>query len=87
MSAACVRCAVKLFGKQADLAGGRSIDVEVTPCVTTCREVLDRLAVAVPALQPSMAASVLAVDHEVAAPTRVLRGDEELALIGLVGGG
>ncbi|MEM6756576.1 MAG: hypothetical protein AAF586_05360 [Planctomycetota bacterium] len=78
---------VKLFGPQAQRAGRRSVAVEVTGGSTTCDEVLKRLRDAAPALAGSMSASVLAVDHAVASGDRVLTGDEELALIGLIGGG
>ncbi|MEM6331797.1 MAG: MoaD/ThiS family protein [Planctomycetota bacterium] len=87
MNSTSVPCPVRLFGQQARLAGIRAIEVGVSPGVTTCRDVLDRLVEIAPALAPSMPASVLAVNHEVAPATRTLRGDEELALIGLVGGG
>ena len=78
---------VLLFGPQAQLLGQRAVEVAVWPGVTTCGEVLATLGALCPGLADSLPASRLAVDHEVAAADRVLRGDEELALIGLVGGG
>lgn len=81
------RIEVKLFGPQAARAGRRSVAVDVVIGSTTCDDVLAQLREAAPALAGSVSASVLAVDHEVAAGDRVLAGDEELALIGLIGGG
>ncbi|MEM0913590.1 MAG: MoaD/ThiS family protein [Planctomycetota bacterium] len=87
MSGDAKACDVRLFGRQAEIAGSGSVAVEVVAGSTTCAEVLTRLGEAVPGLLPSLGASVLAVDHAVASPMRRLEGGEELALIGLVGGG
>ncbi|MEM6757669.1 MAG: MoaD/ThiS family protein [Planctomycetota bacterium] len=78
---------VRLFGPQADLTGQREIQVEVTPGRTTSADVLQQLGDKEPALAESLPDSRLAVNHEYADPGAPLRGDEELALIGLVGGG
>ncbi|MEM6756525.1 MAG: MoaD/ThiS family protein [Planctomycetota bacterium] len=78
---------VRLFGPQAELAGRREIQVTVSPGRTTAADVLRQLGEAQPALAASLPGSRLAVDHEYADPDAPLRGDEELALIGLVGGG
>ncbi len=82
-----VRASVRLFGPQAGLSGRRTIDVRIVPGVTTCADVLTQLESSCAALTDSLASSRLAVDHELATTDTRLTGDEELALIGMVGGG
>ncbi|MEM1026786.1 MAG: MoaD/ThiS family protein [Planctomycetota bacterium] len=82
-----MRAEVLLFGPQAELTGTRKVEIELTPGKTTCAEVLRRLGEVCVPLRDSLPSSRLAVDHAFPEPDRVLAGDEELALIGLVGGG
>lgn len=81
------RVEVLLFGPQAELAGVRSVGIDIAAGRTTCAEALSLVAERCAALRPSIASSRLAVDHAFADGCAVLRGDEELALIGMVGGG
>lgn len=77
---------VKLFGVQAQLAGAQEVLVRVRPGATVA-DARAALAEAAPALAASLGASRFAVDFAYAAEDRVLDGTEEVALIGLVGGG
>ena len=81
-----VEIPVRLFGVQAQLAGAEAVVVRV-PRGATVADARAALAEAAPALRPSLGASRFAVDHAYAAEDRVLGGAEEVALIGLVGGG
>lgn len=84
---ATVRMDVLLFGPQAALAGARVVAVEVVPGRTTGAEVLLALGEACDVLRESLPASRLAVNHALVEGDVVLRGDEALALIGMVSGG
>lgn len=78
---------LRLFGPQAQLVGQPAIAVRVDPGQTTCETMMITLAEQWPVLRASLASSRLAVNHELASPSTKLQGDEELALIGLIGGG
>ena len=78
---------VLLFGPQAALAGTRSVSVSIEPGCTTCAAVLTAIGEGCEVLQPSLATSRLAVDQVLRDRDFVLHGHEELALIGMVGGG
>ena len=78
---------VKLFGVQAQLAGAAEVAVRVGPGRTTVAELRALLADAAPALRPSLGSSRFAVGGAYAGEDRVLAAGEEVALIGLVGGG
>ncbi|BAM03641.1 MoaD/ThiS family protein [Phycisphaera mikurensis] len=78
---------VRLFGVQAERAGRGSVCVRVSPGATTLGDLRGLIAAAEPSLAASLPASRFAVDHAYAAEDRTLAGDEEVALIGLVGGG
>lgn len=82
-----IRCKVLLFGPQSALAGASSLEVEVVAGQTTCAAVLKQVSDACEALVPSLASSRLAVNHVLVDGPQTINGDEELALIGLVGGG
>ncbi|MEM1099549.1 MAG: MoaD/ThiS family protein [Planctomycetota bacterium] len=81
------RVGVLIFGPQAELAGKRCIDVDICPGQTTAAEVLQQLGEACEDLQASLPLSRLAVNHAFCNAEQPLKGDEELALIGMVGGG
>ena len=78
---------VKVFGVQAQRVGGREVRVRVAGEPVTVGAVRRALAGQVPALADSLAGSRLAVDLEYAAEDLVIAPGQELALIGLVGGG
>ena len=78
---------VRLFGPQAQRAGGRSVHVEVPDARPTCVEVRRALAEAAPALADSLPGSWLAVNHEYAEESRVIASTDEVALIGMISGG
>ncbi|MEM7577513.1 MAG: MoaD/ThiS family protein [Planctomycetota bacterium] len=82
-----VRMEVLLFGPQAALAKVRALSIEVVPGETTCADALRELGEACEFLRDSLPASRLAVNHALVDADVVLRGDEALALIGMVGGG
>lgn len=77
---------VKLLGPQAQLAGARELRLALagTPTVGALRAAL---AQASPALAPSLASSRLAVNHEFASDSDTIKATDEVALIGMVGGG
>jgi sulfur carrier protein ThiS len=76
---------VLLFGPYADAVGARSIAVEVPPRATVA-DVLASLD-AVPALAPLMSGAHLAVNASYVPRETRVDATDELALIGLVGGG
>lgn len=78
---------VLLFGPQAQIAGVPSIEVAVASDSTTAADVLAAIAPACPALAPSLPSSRLAVNHAFAEPDTRITATDELALIGLIGGG
>ncbi len=77
---------VKLFGPQAQLAQAREVrlDLAEAPTVGALRAAL---AEAKPALAPTLAASRVAVNHEFATDCDMISTKDEVALIGMVGGG
>ena len=78
---------IKLFGPQATLAGEREVTIKTPQPSATAGEVLRLLGQVSPALGPSLDASRLAINHEFAADTTVVRPSDEIALIGMVSGG
>jgi molybdopterin converting factor small subunit len=81
------RYTVKLFGPQARLAQQREVEVEVAGDSTQAREVLAAVGAACPALGESLASSRLAVNHAFAPGDTPVRPGDEVALIGMLGGG
>lgn len=79
--------AIKLFGMHAARAGTREIRVEIDHPHITANSLLQRIAQAAPAIADSVPTSRLAVDHEFAQPEATVRADQEIALIGMIGGG
>jgi molybdopterin converting factor small subunit len=82
-----MRCEVKLFGPQADAVGASSVPILIEPGITRCSDLLQMLSEQHEALRHSIGVSRLAVDYDLAEPSTLLKGTEELALIGLVNGG
>ena len=78
---------LRLFGPQAQLAGCREVKVSVVPGSTSARQVLDEMSLRYPVLTESLATSRLAINHQLASDDAVIDGSEELAIIGMVGGG
>jgi len=79
---------VKLFGPQARLAGKPEVRLEVDDAQATCGGVLRALADTEPAfLAASIGSSRLAVNHAFVAADHRITPDDEVALIGLIGGG
>jgi molybdopterin converting factor small subunit len=78
---------VKLFGPQAQLAGSRQLEVELSGEQATVGQVLSGLADREPRLAPSLPASRIAVNQAFAASDTLIGSDDEVALIGMVGGG
>ncbi len=77
---------VHLFGPYADAHGGAVLLVDA-PEPATASEVIERIREASPSLAAMLPSARLAVNHRFArADDTVLSGDE-VALIGLVGGG
>lgn len=78
---------VLLFGPQANLVGERSLAIKTATDTPNAADVLAALAAMAPALADSLSASELAVNHEFAAPERLIGPNDEVALIGMVSGG
>ncbi|MEX0655778.1 MAG: MoaD/ThiS family protein [Phycisphaeraceae bacterium] len=78
---------VKLFGPQAKLAGQEAVALTLDAAAPTCRDVRAALAEAQPALTASLPGSRLAVNHEYADDDQRVSADDEVALIGMIGGG
>jgi len=78
---------VKLFGPQAQLAGQSAVAIDLPAGRATADDVLGALGVACPALVPSLPKSRLAVDFEIVDPASQIGASQEVALIGMLGGG
>lgn len=81
------RVEVKLFGLQSDAAGNRNLPVTIQPGQTTASDVLQQLLLQAPALSQSIGGSRLAVNHGLVTPDHILHDEQEIALIGMIGGG
>jgi molybdopterin converting factor small subunit len=78
---------VKLFGPQARIVGTRQLEVELPGQRATVREVLSGLEEREPRLAASLTGSRIAVNHVFVAGDSSVGADDEVALIGMVGGG
>lgn len=78
---------VKLFGVQAQLAEAAEVAVPLEAGQATVAGLREQLARVAPALRPSLGASRFAVNHAYATEARALCPGDEVALVGLVGGG
>lgn len=78
---------VKLFGSQAVRAGRRDVEIDVGDHQATCAQLRKALAAAAPALAATLPASRLAVNHTFADEAALIGPGDEVALIGMVGGG
>jgi molybdopterin converting factor subunit 1 len=81
-----MRCRVLLFARAQDLAGARSVTLEM-PEGATVAELRRRLAAAQPALAALLERSALAVNGEFAGDDKVLASAAEIALLPPVSGG
>jgi len=79
---------VLLFGPYADAASRSAAEVVLPGDVSpTADAVKAALAAEHPALRGMLPSAVLAVNHRAVGPGHVVRETDELAIIGLVGGG
>jgi molybdopterin converting factor small subunit len=78
---------VKLFGPQAQIVGRRQLEVELPGEQATVGQVLSGLADREPKLASSLQASRIAVNQAFADSSSRIGADDEVALIGMVGGG
>jgi len=78
---------VKLFGPQAQLVGSRQLEVELPGPRATVRQVLSGLQDREPRLVASLPGSRIAVNRVFVGGDSVIGADDEVALIGMVGGG
>lgn len=81
-----MRVTVLLFGSEATAVGRDSVTVEISGPITGA-ELREHLNEHWPALRPMLPSARFAVNHAFAAPDQVIRATDEIALIGLVGGG
>jgi len=81
-----MRINVLLFGPQAALAKAEVVTLELDEPASVA-SALSALSQAVPALEPSLKSSRLAVNHDYAGPADLLTDEDEIALIGMVSGG
>lgn len=77
---------VQLFGPYADAHGGAVLLVDA-PEPTTAGEIIERIRAASPSLATLLPSARLAVNHRFARADDPVRSGDEVALIGLVGGG
>jgi molybdopterin converting factor small subunit len=77
---------VLLFGGEAVALACDHVVVDL-PDPPTCGALRTALAESHPALRSALASGRLAVNHEFAATGQTIHPDDEIALIGLVGGG
>ena len=78
---------VRLFGPQAQLAGRRQLVLELATEAPTAGDVRAELGRVEPKLASSLAHSRLAINHSFASDTQPISAEDELALIGMLGGG
>lgn len=78
---------VKLFGPQARLAQQREVVVELGGDAMEASEILAAVGAACPAIVETLPSSRLAVNHAFVETDAVVRPSDEVALIGMVGGG
>ncbi|MCC5785704.1 MAG: MoaD/ThiS family protein [Phycisphaerales bacterium] len=77
---------VRLFGPYADAQGERELSVDLPP-EPTVSLVLETIESRYPALSPLMPSTRLAVNNRFVPPSHEVREGDELALVGMVGGG
>lgn len=78
---------VLLFGPQALMAGKRLVRVTIDAAAPTCSDVRDALRRCCPALGGSLGVSRIAINQRMARWDQTISAGDEIALIGLVGGG
>jgi len=81
-----MRVAVHLFARARELAGADTLEVEL-PSGATVAELRSVLVERVPALGPLLAVSAIAVNHDFAPASCVLKESDEVAVIPPVSGG
>ncbi|MFI4861935.1 MAG: MoaD/ThiS family protein [Phycisphaerales bacterium JB063] len=78
---------VKLFGPQARLAQRREVQAACASDTPTAEQVIHAVALACPELAEHLGSSRLAVNHAFVTPTDPVQAHDEVALIGMLGGG
>ena len=81
-----MRINVLLFGPQAVIAKTDSVSIELAEPASVSAAIA-ALCQTIPALEPSLKSSRLAVNHDYAGPDDLLTNEDEVALIGMVSGG
>lgn len=78
---------INLFGPQAALIGRDAVTVTLADKAPACSELRRALAEVEPELRPSLSASRFAVNHEYVDDAHQVTAEDEVALIGMIGGG
>lgn len=78
---------IRLFGREAELAGRRTLRLDLPSDSATCVDVRRAILKAEPALAPVISACRIAVNCEFARDNDRVAPADELALIGTVSGG
>lgn len=79
---------VLLFGPYADAAGADGVECDLPDGArVTAADIIEALRADAPTLETMLPAARLAVNQRLATPEQVVAESDELALIGLVGGG
>ena len=78
---------VRLFGPQAAMVGRSSVTLPLEGPAITCGRLRETLARVEPALAASLPASRFAVNHEYADDEQTVSEADEVALVGMIGGG
>jgi len=82
-----VKVSVLLFGPYADAVNDSSVMVDIPLPSCTAGEVKTQLAEQYPKLSGMLGPAMLAVNQQAVRPNHPVRETDELAVIGLVGGG
>lgn len=82
-----MKVTVLLFGPYADAVEGSSVTVNIPSPSCTAGEVKAQLAEQYPKLSGMLGPAILAVNQQAVRPNHAVRETDELAVIGLVGGG
>ena len=78
---------VKLFGSQSSLAGRREYAVQLDLNEPTVAKLREQLAQLEPRLAPTLPCSRFALNHAFASDDAEIHPGDEVALIGMLGGG
>lgn len=82
-----MKVTVLLFGPYAATLNDSSVTLDIASSSCTAGEVKEKLAEKYPKLRDMLSAALIAVNHQTVQPNHAVCETDELAIIGLIGGG